>query len=56
MHRARFQKMVFPEKTTFDGKKLGTEKMSLVHELNETAGADSSKLVTPPGIEPGFAP
>ncbi len=55
-YRARFQKLIFPQKTTFDGKKFGTKKMSLVYELNEAVGADSSKLVTPRGIEPRFTP
>lgn len=50
-YRARFQKLAFPQKVTFDGKEFGTKKMSLVYELNQTTGADSSKLVTLQRIE-----
>ncbi|MDB5238264.1 MAG: hypothetical protein JWM46_534 [Candidatus Kaiserbacteria bacterium] len=51
-HRIRFQKQVFPEKLTFDGKKLGTGKMSLVYAMNGTKDAEKTELVTPRGIEP----
>ena len=53
-YRARFQNQVFPEKVTFDGKKFGTKKMSLIYELNRANDAKNSNLVTPPGIEPGL--
>ena len=52
--RLRFQNMIFPEKTTYDGEKFGTNKLALVYELKESYDADSSNLVIPPGIEPGF--
>tara|TARA_B100000508_G_scaffold60333_1_gene47062 strand:- start:110405 stop:111931 length:1527 start_codon:yes stop_codon:yes gene_type:complete len=55
-HRLRFQKLLFPEKITFDGAKFGTTKMSLIFEINKKAGADTSKLVTLRGIEPRFPP
>jgi hypothetical protein len=50
----RFQKQVFPEKVTFDGKKFGTTKLSLVYKLNQQNADKKSSLVTLPGIEPGF--
>ena len=56
MHRARFQKQIFPEKVIFDGKKFGTAKTSLIYKINQQTGADKSKVVTLPGIEPGFTP
>lgn len=43
--RARFQKMIFPEKVTYDGEKFGTTKLALVYKLKEEYDADSSKLV-----------
>ena len=53
----RFQKMLFPdEKLTYNGDVFGTDKMSLIYEINQQAGADKSKLVTLPGIEPGLPP
>jgi site-specific DNA recombinase len=52
-YRLRFQKMIFPEKVTFDGKKFDTTKMSIVYELNQTTGTDLQNLVRPPGLEPG---
>lgn len=54
--RARFQNMIFPEKVDFDGKKFGTKKIALVYKLNQENGSNKSKLVTPTGIEPVFAP
>ncbi len=54
--RARFQKLVFPENIVFDGSRFGTSKTSLIYKLNEANGSDSSKLVTPRGIEPRFTP
>src|SRR6185437_12931699 len=56
VHRARFHKQIFPEKLTFEGKKFGTTKMSLVYKMNQENGDKKSQIVTPPGIEPGFAP
>ncbi len=53
-YRLRFQKQMFPEKITFDGKKFGTTKLSLIYKLNQENGADKSQLVTLPGVEPGF--
>jgi site-specific DNA recombinase len=47
--RARFQKSAFPEKVTFDGKKFGTKKMSLVYELNQNPHAKKSHFVTQVG-------
>jgi site-specific DNA recombinase len=52
-YRLRFQKMIFPRKVTYDGKKFDTTKTSLVFEINQTSGADSSKVVRLPGFEPG---
>ena len=48
----RFQKQIFPEKITYDGKKFGTTKLALVYKMNQENGADKSALVTPRGIEP----
>lgn len=53
-YRQRFQNQLFPEKVTYDGKKFGTKKMSLVYELNQSETAETSNLVTLPGIEPGL--
>lgn len=53
-HRARFQKQVFPEKIDFDGKKFGTNKLSLVYSLNKQNGADESQLAASTGFEPVF--
>lgn len=50
--RGRFQKMVFPNKVTFDGEKFDTTKMSIVYEINQTAGASSSSVVRREGFEP----
>ena|GEM_PF-5592563 len=52
----RFQNHLFPEKLTFDGERFGTAKLTPIYELNQQSGADSSKLVTPRGIEPRFTP
>ena len=41
----RFQKLVFPQKVTFNGDKFGTAKTSLVFEINQTSGADLSNVV-----------
>jgi len=43
--RARFQKTAFPEKITFDGRKFGTSKMSLVYELNQEKHPKKSQMV-----------
>jgi site-specific DNA recombinase len=53
-HTMRFQNQIFPKKITFDGKKFGTDTLSLVYKMNQQSGANKSKLVTPPGIEPGL--
>ncbi|MBI2098843.1 recombinase family protein [Candidatus Uhrbacteria bacterium] len=45
-HRVRFQKQIFPEKVVFDGAKFGTNKLSLVYEINQQSDADSSQVVT----------
>ncbi len=50
--RLRFQKIVFPENTHFDGNKFGTNKIALIYKLKEVYDADSSNLVTLRGIEP----
>lgn len=50
-HAMRFQKQIFPEKITFDGKKFGNTKLSLVYKMNEENGANKSQLVTPQRIE-----
>ena len=50
--RARFQKSIFPEAASFDGKKFGTTKTSLVYKLNEGDDPDKTKLVRPLGFEP----
>lgn len=44
-YRVRFQKQIFPEKITFDSKKFGTTKMSLVYEINQQSGANTSNVV-----------
>lgn len=54
VHRLRFQKQVFPQKVTFNGEKFGTTKMSLIYKLNKETIAETSKVVTPGGIEPPF--
>lgn len=54
--QARFQKQIFPEKIAFDGKKFGTTNLSLLYKLNQPDSAETSDLVTSPGIEPGFTP
>ncbi len=54
IHRQRFQKQIFPEKVTFDGKKFGTTKVSIVYKLNVENGTEKTHLVTLPGVEPGF--
>lgn len=51
----RFQNLVFPqEKITYNGVKFGTDKVSLVYEINQQSGAEKSKVVTLRGIEPRF--
>ncbi len=42
----QFQKQIFPEKITFDGKKFGTTELSFVYKMNQEIGADKSKLVS----------
>ena len=54
VHRARFQKMIFPADISFDGEKFGTTELALVYRLKEVYDADSSNLVIPRGIEPRF--
>ncbi|MGE5541350.1 MAG: recombinase family protein [Bacillota bacterium] len=54
--RLRFQNQLFPEKLTYDGQKFGTTKTSLIYELSQPCNDDSTKLVTPRGIEPRFTP
>jgi len=56
IHRQRFQKQIFPEKVTYNGKKFGTTKVSMVYKLNEENGAEKTHLVTLRGIEPRFRP
>ncbi len=48
----QFQKHIFPEKVTYDGKEFGTTQLSIVYRMNQEIGADKSKLVTLRGIEP----
>ncbi len=52
--RVRFQKMIFDGNVDFDGKKFGNGKLSLIYKGNQEYQAENSKLVTLPGIEPGF--
>ena len=54
IYRTRFQKQVFPEKITFNGEKFGTTKMSMIYKINQESGGQKSKVVTLPGVEPGF--
>ncbi len=49
--RSRFQKTIFPEKVIFNGKNLGTNKMSLVYEMNQESDPETSTLVTLQRIE-----
>lgn len=42
----RFQKKIFPEKITFDGKEFGTTKLGLVYKINKESGANKSQVVT----------
>jgi len=42
----RFQKQIFPEKLTFDGKKFGNTKLGLVYKLNQENGSNKSQLVS----------
>jgi len=51
-HLIRFQKQIFPEKLSFDGKKFGTADLGLVYKLNQENGDDKSKLVSLLEIEP----
>ena len=44
--RVQFQNQVFPEKVSYNGKKFGNGKLSLVYKGNEQFSADNSKLVT----------
>lgn len=48
----QFQKQIFPEKVTFDGKKFGTNKLSLFYKMNKESGIDKSQLVSLLVIEP----
>jgi len=48
-HVMRFQKQIFPEKVTFDGKKFDNTKLSLVYKLHQDSGTDDSKVVTQVG-------
>lgn len=50
--RSRFQKAIFPEKVTFDGKKFGTTKLSLIYKVNQEENLRKPKMVTLRGIEP----
>lgn len=52
--RDRFQNQVLPGKVTFDGKKFGTTKKSLICELENQSGDEASQLVTLSGFEPEF--
>lgn len=44
--RSRFQKAIFPEKVTFDGKKFGTTKLSLIYKVNQEENLRKPKMVT----------
>ncbi len=52
----RFQKQIFPEKIHFDGKKFGTDKLSLVYKLNQENSTEESNLVTLRRVELRFSP
>ena len=54
--QSRFQNQVFPEKVFYDGKKFGTNKISLVYDLNQKRRSKKSHLVTVRGIDPRFKP
>lgn len=51
-YRIRFQKMIFPQNVTFNGKEFGTAKLGLIYEMNQHFRAGSSDLVDPSGFEP----
>ncbi len=51
-HLIRFQNQIFPSKIDFDGKKFGTNELSLVYKINQESGQDLSHVVDPSGIEP----
>lgn len=44
-NNVRFQKMVFPEKLSFDGKKFGTTKLSSIYAINQEYSGKKSDLV-----------
>ena len=50
-NNARFQKMVFPEKIGFDGKKFGNTKLATVFKLKQDYDGKKSDLVPPLRIE-----
>ena len=52
--RVRFQNMIFDGNVEFDGEKFGNGKLSLIYKANEEYDGQNTKLVTLPGIEPGF--
>lgn len=54
--RSRFQKSIFPEKITYDGKKFGTKKLAMIYKINQESGAKKSDVVALRGIEPRFHP
>jgi site-specific DNA recombinase len=54
--KLRFQKNIFPEKTTFDGEKFGTTKLAKVYALGGECQGKKSQLVPPSGFEPEFPP
>ncbi|MFZ3020300.1 MAG: recombinase family protein [Minisyncoccia bacterium] len=50
-HLVRFQNQIFPEKITFNGEKFGTDKLSLVYNINKETAGKKSDLVTLQRIE-----
>lgn len=52
--RLRLQSLIIKGKTHFNGKKFGTQDLSVIYKLVEESSGKKSHLVAPPGFEPGF--
>ena len=50
-HLIRFQKLIFPEKVTFNGEKFGTTELSLIYKLNVENGTEKDTLVSSPSLQ-----
>ena len=50
--RKRLQRFVFPEGTSFDGKKFGTSVLPACLQLGSGVGSSKGRLVRPTGFEP----